>query len=293
MECVPCEDPGPSDNEKWPTKLELAAEMILKVAKRFPQLTFVVVADHLYNGKAVLDTVHRTLSNVSIVVRGRSNAALYELPPPRVPGQRGRPRKKGARLPTPEAWAADNAKKFEPVTVELYGRTVRVLAATHCGMAYRSLPGRLVRYIIVKDPDDIYRTEYFFTTNPGHTVAEALRLYSFRWPIERAFQDSKQKLGIEDPQVQLPGSVRRCVPFGMLVYSLVVLWHLHDGHELAASLRLHRDPWYPKNDRPSFTDMLATLRRQSWAESLRSTPTTESRAHDRLAAYLARVAATA
>ncbi|MCP4658583.1 MAG: transposase [bacterium] len=267
--------------------------MIVKVAERFPKRRFYVVADHLYNGRNVLLSVHTKVSNVSVVVRGRKDAALFELPPKRLPGTMGRPRTKGARLPNPETWASDNAKKFQPITVELYGRTVRVLVASFCGMPYRSLPGRLVRYVIVKDPEGIYRTEYFFTTDASQPVGDALQLYSFRWPIERTFQDCKQKLGLQDPNVQLPGSVRRCAPFGMLVYSLVVLWYLTDGHKLAASLRHHRDPWYPKRERPSFAEMLATIRRLSWAESLGSGESKEATTHTELAAYLIRVAAAA
>lgn len=49
------------------------------VAKRFPQLRFGVLADHLYTGRSVLHAVLREVDNVSIITRGRSDAALYEL----------------------------------------------------------------------------------------------------------------------------------------------------------------------------------------------------------------------
>ena len=51
----------------------------------------------------------------------------------------------------------------------------------------------------------------------------------------------------------------------MLLYSLVVLWYLHHGRHLADKARLPPDPWYG-NARPSFTNMLACLRRASWGE---------------------------
>jgi hypothetical protein len=175
----------------------------------------------------------------------------------------------------------------------MYGREVRLLVASYTRIAYRSLPGRLVRYIIVKDPDGIYKTDYFLCTDPDLPVAEALTLYSFRWPIERAFQDCKQKLGIQDPEVQLPGSVRRCVPFGMLVYSLVVLWYLLHGHKLAASLAPSPDPWYAKTARPSFSDMIVAPRRLSWTEPFAHESSKELPIVELLAAYLARVAAAA
>jgi hypothetical protein len=101
VECDPIEERGTAGDDLLPTKLELAAKIIIKVAKRFPNVTFRLVADHLYNGRNVLKTVHDKVDNVTIVVRGRSDAALYELPPPRKPGQKGRPRVKGGRLPNP------------------------------------------------------------------------------------------------------------------------------------------------------------------------------------------------
>ena len=41
------------------------------------------------------------------MVRFRLDAALYEPAPPRPPGQKGRPRKKGKRLPTLQHVATD------------------------------------------------------------------------------------------------------------------------------------------------------------------------------------------
>lgn len=274
------------------TKLEEATEMILLVAKRFPKLRIRVVADHLYNGRAVLKTLHEQVDNVSVIVRGRKDAALYELPPPPT-GQRGRPRVKGKRLPNPETWAAQNPNAFQRITVPMYGRHVDVLVGSYLGMAYRSLPGRLVRYIVVKDPAGIYKTDYYISTDIDLSVGDALRLYSHRWPLERTFQDCKQKLGVQDPEVQLPQSVRRCVPFGMLLYAFVMLWYLTAGHELASKLTRHDDPWYPKTGRPSFSEILASFRRLSWGDGISDLPCRDSTQRKSWVAYMARVVAAA
>ena len=304
VECAPEPDSGSPPRELRPTKLQLGTEMVLRIARGFPKLKFRLIADHLYNGARVLRDILEAVDNVSIIVRGRPNAALYELPPPRRPGQRGRPRVRGKRLPNPEQWAEQNADAFRRVVVPMYGKQVEVLVASFLGMAYRSLPGRLLRYVIVKDPGGIYKPDYFISTDIDLPDEEVLAAYSRRWPLERAFQESKQKLGIQDPQTQLPASVRRCAPFGMLLYSLVVFWYVLKGHRLAASLPGFRDPWYPKTARPSFSDMLATMRRLSWAERFIDPPcgdpskqksngeNEDSRAA-RLAAYLARVVAAA
>ena len=289
QECVPTPDVDSLPDAARPTKLQLATEMLLKVAARFPDVQFRVLADHLYNGNAVLHAVHSQTTNVHFTMRGRADAALYEMPQQHQP--RGRPRVKGERLPNPTEWANQNPDAFEPRTVTLYGKQVEVLLASFVGMAYRSLPGRLMRYVVVKDPRGIYKTDYIFDTDVDVSPVQIVEKYGRRWPLERSFQDSKQKLGVERHQTQLPASVRRCAPFSMLVYSLVVLWYLLDGHELVRSMPSYNDPWYSKTARPSFTEMLACLRRVSWSEAFLDPSLEGGTRQKTLAAYLARVVA--
>jgi hypothetical protein len=266
--CATRPDTGPLPDPMRPTKLQLAAEMIVLVAKRFPTLRFRILADHAYNGHALLSGVLDEVQNVTFVVRGHGDAALYELPPVRPCKSKGRPRTKGSRLPTPEKWAADHAQSFRRVDVDLYGHTVPLEVASFVGMAYRTLPGRLVRYVITKDPRGIYRTEYLMSTDPDLPAAEVAPAYSHRWPLELTFQETKQKLGMQDPQTQRPASVRRAAPFALLTYSLVVFWYITTGHREARRLKSHRDPWYDKTGRPSFSDMRAALRRLGWRRIL-------------------------
>lgn len=264
--CKDKADTGTLADKVRPTKTQLAAEMLLIVARRFPQLRMRVLTDHLYNCKAVLHEVTSQVDNISFVTRGHPDAALFGMPEPRKPGQRGRPAIRGERLPNPEQWAADNPDAFESVVVSMYGHDVPVLIASFFGMAYRSLPGQLVRYVIIKDPQGIYRTDYLLCTDQELPAAEVVAAYARRWPLEQTFECCKQKLGMQNTQVQLPASVRRHPPVTMLLYSLVVLWYLHHGRHLADKARLPPDPWYKGNARPSFTNMLACLRRASWGE---------------------------
>ncbi|MCB9738756.1 MAG: transposase [Deltaproteobacteria bacterium] len=301
-QCAPEPDSGPLPKELHRTKTQLAAELILAVARRFPHLRIRVLADHLYNCNAVLNEVLREVDNVNFVTRGRPDAALFAMPEPRKPGQRGRPAIKGEQLPNPKQWADEHADDFERHVVPMYGRDVTVRVASYLGMAYRSLPGRLVRYVIVIDPAGIYRTDYLLCTDLELSVAEVVAAYSRRWPLEQTFECCKQKLGMQDTQVQMPAAVRRHAPLSMLLYSLVVLWYLQHGHQLTNYARLPADPWYKGNPRPSFTNMLACLRRASWGEAFvdpplpgtgateNQPPTTRDR-RPQLARYLSRVVA--
>lgn len=81
-----------------------------------------------------------------------------------------------------------------------------------------------------------------------------------RWSVEVTFRDSKQHLGVEEPQGWTTPSVERTSPLGMLLHSIVVLWFVAEGF-------CHRQPldcpWYVSKSEPPFADMLTTLRRLS------------------------------
>ena len=112
-----------------------------------------------------------------------------------------------------------------------------------------------------------------------------------RWGIERTFQETKQKLGLEQTQLQLPKSVRRQPPMLLILYSLVVLWFLQHGYQWMNKHTAYRDPWNTNPARPSFSDMLATLRRAAWAEGILDPPCKRPNLQEKIVAYLVRVVA--
>ena len=86
-----------------PTKLALARELLALVAGWADGRTIYAVVDSAYAARPLLDD---RPANVEILSRLRPDAALWARPGRRRPGQRGRPRKRGHRLPTPKAMAA-------------------------------------------------------------------------------------------------------------------------------------------------------------------------------------------
>src|ERR671938_665183 len=79
------------------TKLELLREMVGLLAQWAGERTVYLVVDSAYAGRTILED---RPSNVQVISRLRWDAALYAPPPPRRPGQKGRPRRRGDRLPT-------------------------------------------------------------------------------------------------------------------------------------------------------------------------------------------------
>ena len=95
------------------------------------------------------------------------------------------------------------------------------------------------------------------------TAEEIIERYCERWSLEETFAWVKGRLGFEDPQNRKEKAVERTAPMALWVYSLVVYWYARwcRGRR---RLPFRLDPWNRKKRNPTFADMLATLRRESW-----------------------------
>jgi hypothetical protein len=241
-----------------PTKLELARELVGVVAGWAGGRTVVLAADSAYAGRALLE--HRP-ANVEMVGPLRMDAALWARPGRRQPGQRGRPRRRGTRLPSPRALAATR-RRWDPLPLTLYGRSVSPLVFALTALWYGALRERPVQIVVVRDPGGHRRDQAFFCTDPEAGAAFILETYAHRWTLEVTFHDTKQSLGFEDPQQQVSRAVQRTAPVAALVYDLVLLWYAQQVREGRAGGWLVR-PWYRSKAAPSFPDMLTAVRQDS------------------------------
>src|SRR3954463_7459562 len=103
-----------------------ARQLVLQARRWMPARALVLVADSSFAALELLAGLVR--QDVTCVTRLRLDAALYPPAPPRRPKTPGRPRTKGARLPTPAKVLADRATPWQRVTVpEWYGEGARVV----------------------------------------------------------------------------------------------------------------------------------------------------------------------
>jgi hypothetical protein len=246
-----------------PTKLELARELLVLLASWAGSRPVYAVTDSLYAGRALLE---QRPAGVHIMSRLRMDAALWTPPPPRRPGQHGRPRRRGVRLPTPAALAA-TCRHWQPVDVTIYGRAVTTHVFTCRALWYAALRDHPIRIVVVRDPSGHRTDEAFFCTDATVPPTFVLEAYARRWTLEVTFHDAKQFLGLEDPQGQTPLAARRTAPMALIVYALVVLWYADQVHGRAGAAWLPR-PWYPTKTTASFLDMLTALRRAGWRRYL-------------------------
>lgn len=242
------------------TRPELAVELLTLLCQARKTQRFHVVADSAYGGQSVINHLP---TNCDLTSRLLLKARLHGPRAERQPGTNGRPRKRGASLPTPAQMLSERAARVE---LEIYGRRDRVRMTDTVAYVHAA-PERPLRVVAVEALKGGRGQQAFYSTCWQATAVEVLTWYAWRWSIEVAFHDSKQSLGFEEPQGWTRRAVERTAPMAMLLYSLIVMWFVREGHRSYRSLER---PWYTTKNSPSFADMLATLRRTSLPEQLSS-----------------------
>ena len=249
------------------TKLELLRELVRLVAHWAGPRTVSLVVDSAYAGRTILED---RPAKVHVISRLRWDAALYAPPAPRQPGQKGRPRRRGDRLPSLQERSA-RRRRWTTLPLVLYGRAVSPRVFTFTAVWYGALRSQPVRIVVVRDPSRRRHLEAFFCTDLDRDAACILTTYSRRWTLEVTFFDSKQHLGFGQAQNQAPRAVTRTAPFAGLVYSLVLLWaaaHQQQGGTLSWIVR----PWYRTKVAVAFPDLLTALRQDLWRARFSAAP---------------------
>jgi hypothetical protein len=95
---------------------EWAWQLLLVLRRWYPEREIVAVADRAYASLKLLFHCRSLSRPVTFITRLRLDAALYEPAPARRPGQRGRPRLKGERLPNLSV-VAEDPSTWEPTTI--------------------------------------------------------------------------------------------------------------------------------------------------------------------------------
>jgi hypothetical protein len=241
-------------------RTHMAAQMARDACALMPDRDVCLVGDNAYINAAMLRDMP---ANLRVIGPLPLKAALNELPGPRVPGRRGPAPLKGKRLPTPrELFAQDDLPR--PRRVALPGGRARRLRLRVLGRVlwYSACRTRVVKVVLVRDPSGAWPDTALLCTEPSMAAVDVVGAYCRRWPIEVAFRDSKQHLGLQEPQVRSEKSVQRAHAMALFCYSVSVLWHALHG-EGAEAPRRDR-PWYRDAIRPAFAQMLGTLRLALW-----------------------------
>ena len=244
------------------TRPQLAVTLLDIICKHDENTGFHLLADSSYGGESVLSNLPM---NCDLTSRLVLNARLYAAPGKRTPNTKGRPRKRGERLPSPEQMLKRRGRR---ITIDLYGRSTRMRLVDAVARVFR-VPGRDLRIVATEALAGGRGREVFYSTQHTASAVMILKWYAQRWSIEVTFHDSKQHLGFQEPQGWTRKAVERTAPTAMLLYGLIMYWFATTGHK-----QFHRKvrPWYKRNRDPSFREMLATLRYESIKQQLFQLP---------------------
>ena len=252
------------------SRLALARRLVEHLAAALPGRRVEVVADCAYAGR----TLRALPAAITWTTRLRSNAALYQLAPPRT-GRRGRPRLKGAKLAC-LASLADRAG-FTATVVHRYGTSSTVPAAALNCLWYGVFGPQQVQVVLVRDTASTGYGIALVSTDLTASAAQVVERYAARWSIEVAIEDAKRTTGVGQARNRLPKAVERTVPFGLIISSLAICWYATTGyHPEDVTAARAQAPWYRDKAQPSVADMLTKLRRVIIAAQFRCTDPSRS-----------------
>ncbi len=244
------------------TRPELAVELIKLAASWFPNDEIVVTGDSAYGGKSVLSHLPE---NVHLISRVHCKAALYEAAPRPAPNakSKGRPRKKGDRLPGMAAWAENPEQPWTELEFDQFGLHADLAVKTIRALYYKSGGDRLLTIVLVRDLKGGRPDQMFYCTKLDWDARQTLSAYACRWAIACPFENCKQLMGLGEQANRLRKAVERTAPMAFFLYSMVVVWFHRVGHEF---VQFPVRPWYRHKQEPSFADMLTTLRQVGYDE---------------------------
>jgi hypothetical protein len=241
-----------------------ARQLVLQARRWMPGRPLVLVAD---SGFAALELLAALVRHrVICVTRLRLDAALYKPAPPRRPGTIGRPRTKGARLPSLAEVLTDTATVWQRVTVPgWYGGGDRLVEICSGNAVWRhaGLPVVPIRWVLLRDPRRRFDPQALLCTDLAQDPVQIVRWFVQRWQLEVTFREVRDHLGVETQRQWSDKAIARTTPCLLGVFSIVTLLGTRVGHP--ACLRVSATAWYHKK-RPTFSDTLAAVRGQVWCD---------------------------
>jgi hypothetical protein len=241
-----------------------ARQALLQIARWLPGRRIVAVADQSY---AAIELLRAVRDRVCMITRLRLDARLFEPPPPRRPGTRGRPRIIGRRLPSLAERLADPNSPWQRLRVSgWYGGSERLIDIIS-GTAIWHHPGKHVpiRYVLVRDVAGVLTPQALLCTDLEADPVDILRWFVRRWCTEVTFAEVRRHLGVETQRQWSDKAIARTTPALLGLFSLVALWT--DNPDIRRLARPRCAAWYEKRA-ITFSDALAAVRRSLWAAAL-------------------------
>jgi hypothetical protein len=244
------------------TLTERAQQMIKQLRRWLPKRALVIVGDNSYAALDLLAACQTLAEPVTMVTRLRMDAALYEPAPP-YPGM-GRPPRKGARLPTPQAYLEASDTTWTTVKVRWYDgqvRTMELASATAVWFHYGK-PVVPIRWVLVRDPLGEYETTCLLCTDQTVAPLQIVEWFVMRWQVEVTYEEARRHLGVETQRQWSDKAIARTTPALLGLFAWITLV-AHVLHLSGQPVSVRQSAWYAKA-LPTFSDALALVRYQLW-----------------------------
>lgn len=242
------------------TPARLLRQLCCVLLRWFRPRRFVLAGDGNYGSHELARFASRRRGRLTLVSKFYPDARLYEPPPPY--SGHGRPRVKGAKLPTPEQAVAAAVRTL--LHVAWYGGGRRDVAiVSGAGQWYQSGQGLVkVRWVFVHDVTGSHRDEYFFTTEPAMRAQEVIETYVGRWNEETTFQEMRSYLGLETTRGWKDKTVLRMAPCLFGLYTVVAALY----SQLPERYSQVRVVDWPGKQDVTFSDAITAVRRWLWQQ---------------------------
>ena len=262
----------PSDRYDWRKGrrhkrfTDYAQQMLDCLRRWLPDRDLVVVCDGGYGKREFLLHCQSMSKPIVVVAKLRKDASLYQPAPPRRPGQIGRPRVVGARLPSPTAVLDDPATQWTPYRATTSdGTGLMVELTSGVALWYRGgYPSVHMRWVVVRHLEEPLGPQALLCTDIEADPLQIVQWYMLRWQVEVTFAEMRAHLGMETQRQWSKRAIARTTPALFGLFSVV---------SLAADLLIEQQggivprttAWYAKTN-PTFADAIALVRRHIWAQ---------------------------
>jgi hypothetical protein len=259
--------PSPKTNQKngkrHKTVIDWTVQMLRLVRRWVPERPLVLVGDGAYGCIRLIRHCLELPGTVILVARFRWDAALYDPPPPPVPGKPGPKPKKGKRQPSLSERVNDPFAAWKTLWVRWYGATHKELCVlSGVSLWYKSGTAPVpIRWVIVRDPTGELEDTPILCTELHATEQQIVEWFAVRWNVEVTFEECRAHLGMETQRQWSEKAIARTTPILLGLFSLITLTAMRLVKE--GKPPILQTAWYRKTD-ATFSDVIALLRRQIW-----------------------------
>jgi hypothetical protein len=245
------------------TLSDWARQLLLQLKRWLPNRQIIAVGDSTYAAIELLAGVGQQLT---FITRLRLDAALFAPAASRQPGQSGRNRKKGERLPGLKQVLEDSTTRWQQIKLSpWYGKKEKEMEITTATALWyhKGKPVVPLRWVLLRDPDGKLAPVALLSTDLELSAQQIVSYFVRRWAIEVTWEEARVHLGLETQRQWSDKAIERTTPVLLGLFSIITL--LANGLQQAGKLQVATTAWY-KKEKPTFSDAIAAVRRLFWKQ---------------------------